>query len=65
MASVILIRICFVDLETTGTHKKNDFIIEIALKVIQINKHSGEQLKAIDNNCVAEYNIMFSMDLAY
>jgi len=43
-----LIRICFVDLETTGTHKKNDFIIEIALKVIQINKYSGEQLKAID-----------------
>ena len=43
-----LIRICFIDLETTGTHKKNDFIIEIALKVIEINKHTGEQLKAID-----------------
>ena len=41
-------RICFLDLETTGTHKKNDFIIEIALKVIQINKHTGEQLVAID-----------------
>ena len=43
-----LIRICFIDLETTGTHKKNDLIIEIALKVIEINKHTGEQLKAID-----------------
>ena len=41
------IRICFVDLETTGTHKKNDYIIEIALKVIQINKHTGQELKAI------------------
>lgn len=41
------INICFVDLETTGIHKKNDKIIEIALKVIQLNKHTGEELKAI------------------
>ena len=43
-----LIRICFIDLETTGTHKDNDFIIEIAMKVIECNKHSGENIKAID-----------------
>jgi len=41
------INICFLDLETTGIHKKDDKIIEIALKVIQINKHTGEELKAI------------------
>jgi len=40
-------RICFLDLETTGTHKVNDYIIEIALKVIEINKHTGEELKAV------------------
>ena len=41
------IRICFLDLETTGTHKKNDKIIEIALKVIQLNKHNGKEVTAI------------------
>ena len=42
------INICFIDLETTGTHKKNDHIIEIALKLIQLNKKTGKELKAID-----------------
>jgi len=42
------INICCIDLETTGTHKKNDKIIEIALKVIQLNKNSGDELKAIE-----------------
>ena len=41
------INICFIDLETTGTHKKNDLIIEIALKVMHLNKHTAEESKAI------------------
>jgi len=41
------IHICFIDLETTGTHKKNDEIIEIAMKVIKIDKNTGEGLQAI------------------
>ena len=41
------IHICFIDLETTGTHKKNDEIIEIAMKVIKIDKITGEGLQAI------------------
>ena len=42
------INICFIDLETTGTHKKNDCIIEISLKLIQLNKKTGKELKAVD-----------------
>ena len=42
------IRICFVDTETTGLNNKNDHIIEIALKCIEINKHSGLDMKVID-----------------
>ena len=41
------INVCFIDLETTGTHKKNDKIIEIALKVVQLNKKNGNELQAI------------------
>ena len=41
------IHICFIDLETTGTHKANDEIIEIAMKVIKIDKITGEGLQAI------------------
>ena len=41
------IHICFIDLETTGTHKKNDEIIEIAMKVIKIDKNTGQELQAI------------------
>ena len=41
------IRICFLDLETTGTNKKEDKIIELALKVIQLNKYTGKEVKAI------------------
>lgn len=42
------IRICFVDTETTGLNNKKDFIIEIALKCIEIDKHTGDNLKVID-----------------
>ena len=42
------IRICFVDTETTGLNQKNDQIIEIALKCVEINKHSGDDIKVID-----------------
>ena len=42
------IRICFVDTETTGLSNKKDHIIEIALKCVEINKHTGEELKIID-----------------
>ena len=35
------ITICFLDLETTGTNRKNDKIIEIALKIIKVDKTNG------------------------
>ena len=38
------ITICFLDLETTGTNRKNDKIIEIALKIINIDKTNGNIL---------------------
>ena len=34
-------RICFLDLETTGTDHKEDKIIEIAIKCIEIIKDNG------------------------
>lgn len=40
--------ICFLDTETTGTNIKQDKIIEIALKVIEINKITGGDIKVID-----------------
>ena len=42
------IRICFVDTETTGLSNEKDHIIEIALKCVELNKHTGENLKVID-----------------
>ena len=42
-----IIRICFLDTETTGIDTKKDEIIEIALKVIEFNKTTGEYIKAI------------------
>lgn len=35
------INICFLDVETTGTNRENDKIIEIALKLVKIDKHRG------------------------
>jgi len=43
-----LMRICFLDTETTGTNLSQDKIIEIALKVIEINKTTGSDFKVID-----------------
>jgi len=42
------VRICFLDTETTGLSHKKDHIIEIALKCIELNKHTGKELKVID-----------------
>ncbi len=42
------IKICVFDLETTGTNKDSDKILEIAMKVMQINKHSGKECIVID-----------------
>ena len=41
-------RICFLDLETTGTDIKDDEIIEIALKCIELDKNTGDNLRVID-----------------
>jgi len=43
------IRISFLDLETAGTNVKTDEVIEIAIKVISINKADGSSLAAIDS----------------
>ena len=40
-------RICFLDLETTGIDHKEDKIIEIALKCIEITKENGNDIKVI------------------
>jgi DNA polymerase-3 subunit epsilon len=40
-------RICFLDLETTGTDNKEDKIIEIAIKCIEITKENGGDVKVI------------------
>ena len=47
-ASSERMRICFLDLETTGTDKKEDKIIEIALKCIELNKSDGSDMNVID-----------------
>ena len=42
-----LIRIAVLDVETTGIDLEDNEIIELAIKVIEINKHNGSGLKAI------------------
>ena len=41
------IRICFLDTETTGVNREKDYVIEIALKCIEINKITGDELRVI------------------
>ena len=41
-------RICFLDLETTGTDYAKDKIIEIAIKCIEITKETGGDIQVID-----------------
>ena len=48
-ASSPRMRICFLDLETTGLDKKEDKIIEIAIKCIEITKENGEDVAVIDS----------------
>ena len=43
------IRISFIDLETTGTDVGQDEVIEVAIKVISINKNDGSSLAAINS----------------
>ena len=42
-------RICFLDLETDGIDKEKNQIIEIAMKVVQINKHTGKESVVVDS----------------
>tara|TARA_B100000953_G_scaffold294273_1_gene283877 strand:+ start:321 stop:1217 length:897 start_codon:yes stop_codon:yes gene_type:complete len=48
-ASSPRMRICFLDLETTGLDKKEDKIIEIASKCIEITKENGQDIAVIDS----------------
>ena len=48
-ASSSRMRICFLDLETTGLDKKEDKIIEIAIKCIEITKENGADIAVIDS----------------
>ena len=48
-ASSPRMRICFLDLETTGLDKKEDKIIEIAIKCIEITKENGQDIAIIDS----------------
>ena len=43
-ASSDRMRICFLDLETTGLDKNEDKIIEIAIKCIEITKQNGSDI---------------------
>ena len=42
-----VIRICFLDLETTGLDANKDYPIEIAMKVVELNKSTGELISAV------------------
>ena len=48
-ASSSRMRICFLDLETTGLDKKEDKIIEIAIKCIEVTKENGKDVAVIDS----------------
>ena len=41
------IRICVIDLETTGLSHDDDEIIEIAMKLIEVDKSSGNYVTAV------------------
>ena len=41
-------KICFLDLETTGLDKKEDKIIELAVKIAAINKQKGELISILN-----------------
>ena len=41
------IRICVIDLETTGLSHDDDEIIEIAMKLIEVDKESGNYVTAV------------------
>ena len=41
-------RICFLDLETTGTNYLQDKIIEIAIKCVELTKETGGDIQVID-----------------
>ena len=41
------IRICFLDVETTGFDVEECEVIELAMKVIEINKNDGSELKSV------------------
>ena len=43
------IKVCFLDLETTGTNKESSKIIEFAGKLAAINKENGELIGIIDS----------------
>ena len=47
-ASSSRMKICFLDLETTGTDHKEDKIIEIAVKCVEITKETGGDIEVID-----------------
>ena len=42
-------RVCFLDLETTGTDFRVDAILEIAIKCIEITKENGSDIVVIDS----------------
>ena len=41
-------QICFLDVETTGKNRKEDEIVELAVKIVSINEKTGEILSIID-----------------
>ena len=41
------IRICVIDLETTGLSHDDDEVIEIAMKLIEVDKNSGNYVTAV------------------